>query len=111
VGGCAKLPGPTHLYRDAPLDFISLLYLLQYSSTDTRFQARNFMRDDMKKGDLVFFYHSNCDVPGIYGLAVVEREGYPDHFAWDKGHPYYGMDLPCPIMPDRVEAGFKCGEL
>jgi len=53
------------------------------------YQARNFMRDDMKKGDLVFFYHSNCDVPGIVGIAKVAREGYPDHTAFDPKDKHY----------------------
>lgn len=47
------------------------------------YQARNMLRDEMKKGDLVFFYHSNCEVPGIVGVAEVVREGYPDHTAFD----------------------------
>ncbi|MGD9387565.1 MAG: EVE domain-containing protein [Gammaproteobacteria bacterium] len=47
------------------------------------YQARNMLRDEMKKGDLVFFYHSNCEVPGIVGIAEVVREGYPDHTAFD----------------------------
>ena len=43
------------------------------------YQARNMMRDDMKKGDPVFFYHSNCKVPGIYGLAEISSQNaYPD---------------------------------
>ncbi len=47
------------------------------------YQARNMMRDEMKKGDLVFFYHSNCDEPGIVGVAEVVKEGYPDPTAFD----------------------------
>lgn len=47
------------------------------------YQARNMMRDQMKRGDLGFFYHSNCDQPGIVGIVVVNREGYPDHTAFD----------------------------
>ena len=47
------------------------------------YQARNMMRDDMKLGDLVFFYHSNCDTPGIVGIMEVVREGYPDFSAFD----------------------------
>ena len=47
------------------------------------YQARNMLRDQMKKGDLVFFYHSNCEVPGIVGIVEVAREGYPDHTAFD----------------------------
>jgi predicted RNA-binding protein with PUA-like domain len=47
------------------------------------YQARNMMRDAMKLGDQVFFYHSNCDVPGIVGIMEVVREGYPDVSAFD----------------------------
>jgi predicted RNA-binding protein with PUA-like domain len=53
------------------------------------YQARNFMRDGMKKGDEVFFYHSNCDTPGIVGIAKVAREAYPDHTAFDPDDPHY----------------------
>jgi predicted RNA-binding protein with PUA-like domain len=42
------------------------------------YQARNMMRDDMRKGDLILFYHSNCTTPGVVGVAKVVREGYPD---------------------------------
>ena len=47
------------------------------------FQVRNFMRDQMALGDRVLFYHSNAEPPAIVGTAVVVREGYPDHTAWD----------------------------
>jgi len=53
------------------------------------YQARNFMRDGMKKGDEVFFYHSNCETPGIVGIARVAREAYPDHTAFDPDDPHY----------------------
>ena len=53
------------------------------------YQARNFMRDDMKKGDHVLFYHSNCAMPGVVGIAEVWREAYPDHTAFDKKSPYF----------------------
>ena len=53
------------------------------------YQARNMMRDQMKKGDLCFFYHSNCDVPGIVGIMEVVKEGYPDHTAFDPEEKYY----------------------
>ncbi len=53
------------------------------------YQARNMMRDQMKVGDRVFFYHSNCKVPGIVGLAEVVREGYVDHTAFDPEAHYY----------------------
>jgi predicted RNA-binding protein with PUA-like domain len=47
------------------------------------YQARNMLRDQMRKGDLAFFYHSNCEVPGIVGIVEIVREGYPDHTAFD----------------------------
>jgi predicted RNA-binding protein with PUA-like domain len=47
------------------------------------YQARNFMRDDMKTGDLVFFYHSNAEPAAVVGVAEVVREAYPDHTALD----------------------------
>ena len=53
------------------------------------YQARNFMRDDMKKGDQIFFYHSNCKQPGIVGIAQIAREAYPDHTAFDPESKYY----------------------
>ena len=53
------------------------------------YQARNFMRDDMKPGDLVFYYHSNCEPPGIVGLAEVCSEAYPDHTAFDPNDKHY----------------------
>ena len=42
------------------------------------YQARNMMRDDMRKGDLAFFYHSNCKKPGIVGITRICKEAYPD---------------------------------
>jgi predicted RNA-binding protein with PUA-like domain len=68
------------------------------------YQARNMMRDDMKIGDQVFFYHSNCELPGIVGIAEVVKESYPDFTAFDpddkhfdpKSHP----DKPTWFMVD-----------
>ena len=53
------------------------------------YQARNYMRDQMKKGDLVLFYHSNADPPGIAGIAKVCKEAHPDLTAWDKKSNYF----------------------
>jgi predicted RNA-binding protein with PUA-like domain len=53
------------------------------------YQARNFMRDDMKRGDLVFFYHSSCPQPGIAGIMKVSRAAYPDQTQFDKSSEYY----------------------
>ena len=68
------------------------------------YQARNFMRDDMKIGDQVFFYHSNCKPPGIVGICEVASEPYPDHTAFDANEKYYDSksdpDNPRWIMVD-----------
>jgi predicted RNA-binding protein with PUA-like domain len=53
------------------------------------YQARNFMRDEMRVGDGVLFYASNADPSGVTGLAEIARAGYPDHTAWKKGHTYF----------------------
>lgn len=53
------------------------------------YQARNFMRDQMKIGDKVLFYHSNTTPPGIVGLAEVCKEAYPDYFALDASSKYF----------------------
>ena len=53
------------------------------------FQARNFMRDDMRIGDGVLFYASNATPSGVTGVAKVSKTGYPDHFAWKTGHKYF----------------------
>ena len=53
------------------------------------YQARNFMRDAMKVGDGVLFYHSSCDVPGIAGIARVASEAHPDETQFDRKSPYY----------------------
>ena len=53
------------------------------------FQARNFIRDEMKKGDKVLFYASNADPSGVAGVAEISREAYPDKFATKKGPQYF----------------------
>jgi predicted RNA-binding protein with PUA-like domain len=53
------------------------------------YQARNFMRDQMQEGDGVLFYASNADPSGVTGLATIVRAGYPDPYAWRKGHKYF----------------------
>ncbi len=53
------------------------------------YQARNFMRDRMRVGDGVLFYHSNAKPPGVAGLARVCKEGYPDHTAFDSKDPHF----------------------
>ena len=53
------------------------------------YQARNMLRDDMKKGDQAFFYHSSCAEPGIVGIMEIAREAYSDDSAWNPKSPYY----------------------
>ena len=53
------------------------------------YQARNFMRDGMHVGDKVFFYHSNCDEPGIVGIAEVATDAYPDPSQFDPKSKYF----------------------
>lgn len=72
------------------------------------YQARNFMRDGMKLGDPVFFYHSNCAEPGIVGIAKVVKEAYPDHTAFDPEDKHYDPKS----APDKprwymVDIGFE----
>lgn len=56
------------------------------------YQARNMLRDSMKKGDLAFFYHSSCDVPAIAGIVSVVKSGYPDPTAFDVEHHHYDAE-------------------
>jgi predicted RNA-binding protein with PUA-like domain len=53
------------------------------------YQARNFMRDGMRPGDQVFFYHSNCATPGIVGIAEVATDAYPDPSQFDPHSKYF----------------------
>jgi len=53
------------------------------------YQARNLLRDEIKKGDRVLFYHSACKEPAVVGTAVVARSGYPDEFAFDPKSKYF----------------------
>ena len=53
------------------------------------YQARNFMRDDMKPGDLAFFYNSNAEPPGIAGVMEIVKSGYPDHTQFDPEEDHF----------------------
>lgn len=68
------------------------------------YQARNFMRDGMRVGDLVLFYHSNAEPVGVAGIAEVVRAAYPDPTAFDVGHPHHDprsrADAPSWLMVD-----------
>jgi len=56
------------------------------------YQARNMLRDEMKKGDLAFLYYSSTDVPGVVALMKIVKEGYPDPTAFDRKHHHYDPD-------------------
>ncbi len=56
------------------------------------YKARNIIRDEIKKDDLVFVYHSVVKPMAIQGIAKVVKESYPDHFAFDTSHKYYDPD-------------------
>lgn len=76
------------------------------------YQARNTMRDDMKVGDGVLFYHSNAKPTAVVGTAIIVREGYPDDTAWDPQSehpdPKSTPDNPIWFMVDiKAEAEFK----
>jgi len=53
------------------------------------YQARNMLRDEVKKGDVVLFYHSSCAVPGVVGVAEVTKEGFPDETQFDSKSEYF----------------------
>ncbi len=76
------------------------------------YQARNFMRDQMKVGDRVFIYHSVVQPIAIMGIAEVVRAAYPDHFAFEPGHKYFdpksAADNPRWFMVDvQAKEGFE----
>ena len=76
------------------------------------YQARNFLRDDVKKGDLVLFYHSRVEPMAVAGVASVEKEGYIDHYAFDPKSKYFDpkskIDKPQWYMVDvKFKSQFK----
>jgi predicted RNA-binding protein with PUA-like domain len=93
------------------------------------FQARNTLRDDIQEGDGVLFYHSNEKPLSIIGTAIVVRDGYPDHTAWDQGsdHPdpkstpdspiWFMVDItaehrfPTPVPLERLKAMPKLAKM
>ena len=56
------------------------------------YQARNMLRDDMKKGDQALLYYSSTDVPGVVALMKIVKQGYPDPTAFDRKHHHYDPD-------------------
>ncbi|HQW80355.1 MAG: EVE domain-containing protein [Rhodanobacteraceae bacterium] len=73
------------------------------------YQARNYMRDGMQLGDEIFFYHSNCELPGIVGLCTVAKLAYPDPTQFDPESDYF--DSASPRDKPRwlcVDVAYKC---
>lgn len=76
------------------------------------YQARNYMRDEMKIGDKVIFYHSNSEPPGAAGICEIVKEAYPDFTAFDPEDPHYDpkskKDNPAWMMVDvKFDKKFK----
>ena len=75
------------------------------------YQVRNMIRDDMSINDQAFFYHSNCDVPGIYGIMTINSNAYPDYTAFDKKAKWSGtLATFCPA-DKKIIHGMKDGSL
>jgi predicted RNA-binding protein with PUA-like domain len=71
------------------------------------YQARNHLRA-MRKGDLAFFYHSSCELPGVYGIVEIVRTAYPDPTAWDpENHHYDPRSTPERSWWDMVDVFFR----
>ncbi len=66
-------------YPDKPLEWFGV----------RNYQARNFMKNDMNVGDLVFFWHSSCEKPGIYGIVEIIHKAHPDSTQFDSNSKYY----------------------
>ncbi len=76
------------------------------------YQARNMLRDAIKKGDSAFFYHSSCAEPGIAGSMRVVKGGYPDETAFDRRHDHYDPDANAAnprwyVVDVKLEVKFK----
>jgi predicted RNA-binding protein with PUA-like domain len=56
------------------------------------YQARNMLRDEMRRGDQAFLYYSSCEVPGIVAIMEIVREGYPDATAFDRSDHHFDPD-------------------
>ena len=71
------------------------------------YQARNFM-NTMKVGDGILYYHSNCKVPGVVGLAKVVKRAYPDFHAFDPSSPYFDPKMTLTILVGRWWMWHRC---
>jgi predicted RNA-binding protein with PUA-like domain len=70
-------------------DLINMKNQTEHWDGIRNYQVRNFIRDEMKKGDLAFFYHSSCKNVGVVGVAEIVKEAYPDHSQFDSSSKYY----------------------
>lgn len=86
-------PTMNHWLMKSELDVYPYSQLVEDGRTHwdgvRNYQARNMMRDAMKEGDLVLFYHSNTKPPHVGGVAKIVREGYPDFTSWDADSNYF----------------------
>ena len=87
-------------------------YKTTYWDGVRNYQARNFIRDDMKKGDYVLYYHSNADPNAVVGYCEIVKEGYPDFTAFDPENKHYdpksSKENPTWIMVDiKLKKKFK----
>ena len=87
------MPAPRYWLMKSEADCYSIDHLAKDKKTFwdgvRNYQARNYMRDDMKVGDLVLFHHSNADPPGVAGIAKVVKLAYPDHTALDPKEKHF----------------------
>ncbi len=67
------------------------------------YQARNMLRDEMRRGDQAFLYYSSCEVPGVAAIMQIVKPGYPDPTAFDRKHHHYDPDS------DREESALVHG--
>jgi len=85
------------LFKSEP-DSYSIDHLRREKNSTTswdgvrNYQARNFLRDDVQSGDLVFFYHSGCRIPAIVGVAKVVRGGHPDPTQFETSHVHFDVN-------------------
>ena len=95
AGGDSAVPAPRYWLMKSEPDVFGFDDLLAAPRRTTHWdgvrnhQARNYMRDDMRVGDLVLFYHSNAEPTGVAGIAEVVRAAYPDHTAFDPEDPHF----------------------
>jgi predicted RNA-binding protein with PUA-like domain len=90
--------GPRFWLMKSEADVYSIEDLARDGSTPwdgiRNYEARNLMRDKMVEGDLVLYYHSNANPPGVAGLARIASKPYPDALQFDPSSPYHDATSP-----------------